>query len=87
MFQGCRREDMPPHVFAAAQTAYSNMMKMKSDQSLITMGISGSGKTYNARHMQRYLTSVATSGNAVSLGKYLSCRLLIGKIVFCEKDL
>ena len=68
MFRGCRREDMPPHVFAAAQSAYSNMLKTKSDQSLITMGISGAGKTYNAHHMQKYLTLVATSGSGASLG-------------------
>jgi myosin-18 len=71
VFRGCRREDMPPHIFAAAQSAYSNMLKTKSDQSLITMGISGSGKTFTARHLQKYLTLVATSGSGLSLGMKL----------------
>ena len=58
MFRGCRRKDMPPHIFAMGQQAYRDMMITQQDQSLILMGLSGSGKTFNARHLLRYLTTI-----------------------------
>ena len=58
MFRGCRREDMPPHIFAMGQQAYRDMMITRQDQSLILMGLSGSGKTFNARYLLRYLTTI-----------------------------
>jgi myosin-18 len=64
MFRGCRREDMPPHIFAAGQQAYRNMMTTRSDQSLILMGLSGSGKTFNARYLLRYLATIGQTENA-----------------------
>jgi len=63
MFRGCRREDMPPHIFAAGQQAYRNMMVTRSDQSLILMGLSGSGKTFNARYLLRYLATIGQPDN------------------------
>ena len=65
MFRGCRREDMPPHIFAAGQQAYRNMMVTRSDQSLILMGLSGSGKTFNARYLLRYLATIGQTENAI----------------------
>ena len=49
---------MPPHIFAMGQQAYRDMMVTRQDQSLILMGLSGSGKTFNARYLLRYLTTV-----------------------------
>ena len=49
---------MPPHIFAMGQQAYRSMMVTREDQSLILMGLSGSGKTFNARYLLRYLTTV-----------------------------
>ena len=58
MFRGCRPEDMPPHIYAVAQTAYRNLLSSRHDQSIVLLGRSGSGKTTNARHlMQYYLVS------------------------------
>ena len=65
MFKGCRREDMPPHIFAMGQQAYRSMMNTRSDQSLVLMGLSGSGKTFNARYLLRYLATVGQSEHAV----------------------
>lgn len=45
MFKGCRREDMAPHIYAVAQTAYRAMLMSRQDQSVILLGSSGSGKT------------------------------------------
>lgn len=49
---------MPPHIFAAGQQAYHSMLLTNSDQSLVLMGVSGSGKTFNARYLLRYLATV-----------------------------
>ena len=59
MFRGCQKDDMPPHIFAVAQTAYSEMRFTRQDQTLIMQGASGSGKTYNARYLFAYLSTVA----------------------------
>eukprot|EP00058_Branchiostoma_floridae_P011124 XP_002596612.1 hypothetical protein BRAFLDRAFT_78492 [Branchiostoma floridae] len=70
MFKGCKQEDMPPHIYAAAQTAYRNMLSSRLDQSLIFLGSSGSGKTMNSRHVLQYLATVAgTVNNKVSVEK------------------
>ncbi len=63
MFRGCRREDMPPHIFAAGQQAYHRMLQSNTDQSLILMGLSGSGKTFNARYLLQYLSTIGQIEN------------------------
>lgn len=70
MFKGCRREDVAPHVYAVAQTAYRAMLMSRQDQSLILLGSSGSGKTTSCQHLVQYLATVAgTSGNKVFSGE------------------
>ena len=64
MFKGCRREDMAPHIYAVAQTAYRAMLMSRQDQSIILLGSSGSGKTTSCQHLVQYLATIAgTSGN------------------------
>ncbi|XP_008564570.1 PREDICTED: unconventional myosin-XVIIIa isoform X3 [Galeopterus variegatus] len=66
MFKGCRREDMAPHIYAIAQTAYRAMLMSRQDQSIILLGSSGSGKTTSCQHLVQYLATIAgTSGNKV----------------------
>ncbi|XP_035792064.1 unconventional myosin-XVIIIa-like isoform X2 [Anopheles albimanus] len=68
MFRGCKAEDdMPPHIFSQAQTAYRAALETRRDQSIIFMGRSGAGKTTNFKHALYYLT-LATAGNAGSAG-------------------
>lgn len=59
MFRGCKTEDMPPHVYSLAQTAYRAMLETRRDQSLIFMGRSGSGKTTSFKHALYYLALAA----------------------------
>ena len=66
---------MPPHIFAAGQQAYRNMMTTRSDQSLILMGLSGSGKTFNARYLLRYLATIGQTENATVTSKIASVLL------------
>ncbi|XP_058174390.1 unconventional myosin-XVIIIa isoform X1 [Anopheles ziemanni] len=62
MFRGCKAEDdMPPHIFSQAQTAYRAMLETRRDQSLIFMGRSGAGKTTSFKHALYYLTLAAGS--------------------------
>ncbi|XP_058066185.1 unconventional myosin-XVIIIa [Anopheles bellator] len=64
MFRGCKAEDdMPPHIFSQAQTAYRAALETRRDQSIIFMGRSGAGKTTNFKHALYYLT-LATGGAA-----------------------
>uniref|UniRef100_T1J6E8 Myosin motor domain-containing protein n=1 Tax=Strigamia maritima TaxID=126957 RepID=T1J6E8_STRMM len=65
MFKGCKQEDMPPHIYAVAQTAYRNMLASRSNQAIVYTGRSGSGKTTNFRHVLHYLAYVAGSVNKV----------------------
>ena len=69
MFRGCKQEDMPPHIFAAAQSAYRNMLATRMDQSIVLMGHSGSGKTVNARHIMHYLAAAASSPHCALTGE------------------
>ncbi|XP_037808435.1 unconventional myosin-XVIIIa isoform X2 [Lucilia sericata] len=63
MFRGCKTEDMPPHIYSLAQTAYRAMLESRRDQSLIFMGRSGSGKTTSFKHALYYLALAAGSIN------------------------
>ncbi|XP_026727351.1 unconventional myosin-XVIIIa isoform X2 [Trichoplusia ni] len=57
MFRGCRADDMPPHVFAAAQSTHRCMLASRRDRAIVFLGRSGSGKTSAMRHCIWYLAS------------------------------
>ncbi|RVE53999.1 hypothetical protein evm_001402 [Chilo suppressalis] len=57
MFRGCRADDMPPHVYAAAQSAHRCMLAARRDRAIVFLGRSGSGKTSAMRHCVSYLAS------------------------------
>ncbi|XP_064618703.1 unconventional myosin-XVIIIa-like isoform X2 [Lineus longissimus] len=65
MFRGCKQEDMPPHIYATAQTTYRSMLTQRYDQSIVFMGRSGAGKTTNARHVLNFLVAAAGSAHKV----------------------
>ncbi|XP_041437645.1 unconventional myosin-XVIIIa isoform X2 [Xenopus laevis] len=67
MFKGSRREDMSPHIYGVAQTAYWNMLMTRQDQSIVLLGSSGSGKTTSCQHLIQYLATISGS-----IGKILS---------------
>ncbi|XP_066916654.1 unconventional myosin-XVIIIa-like [Clytia hemisphaerica] len=72
MFRGCKQEDMPPHIFAMAQTSYRSMLASHVNQSIILQGNAGSGKSFNAKQLLGYLTSVTVSEHNTSIGAKLS---------------
>lgn len=65
LFKGCKTEDMPPHIYSTAQSAYHNMLSTRKDQSIVFMGRSGSGKTTNFRHTLQYLLTAAGATNKI----------------------
>lgn len=72
MFRGCKPEDMPAHIYAAAQAAYRGALASRRDHSLVFLGRSGAGKTCNFRHALHYLVLAAGSVNKVLTPEKLS---------------
>jgi myosin-1 len=58
-YRGKNRLEMPPHVFAIAESAYYNMKGYKENQCIIISGESGAGKTEAAKRIMQYIASVS----------------------------
>merc|ERR1712113_192801 len=60
IYLGKRRNEVPPHLWAIAETAYRNMLQNKKDNAMLITGESGAGKTENTKKVITYLAMVAT---------------------------
>ncbi|XP_035226560.1 unconventional myosin-XVIIIa-like isoform X1 [Stegodyphus dumicola] len=72
MFKSCRDDDMPPHIYAVAQSALNSLLRTRKDQSVVLQGRSGSGKTTSYRHLLQYLVTVAGSSKQILTGEKLN---------------
>merc|ERR1711981_967704 len=63
-YRGKRRTEMPPHLYSVADTAYSNMVRDRDNQSMLITGESGAGKTVNTKKVIQYFSLVAAGGAA-----------------------
>uniref|UniRef100_I3KF02 Myosin XVA n=1 Tax=Oreochromis niloticus TaxID=8128 RepID=I3KF02_ORENI len=63
MYKGCALGENPPHLFAIANAAHSQMMDAKKNQVIIISGESGSGKTESTKLILRYLAAVLHKTN------------------------
>lgn len=58
-YRGKNRLEMPPHVFAVAESAYYKMTTEKENQCVIISGESGAGKTEAAKRIMQYIAAVS----------------------------
>jgi myosin protein heavy chain len=65
MFMGKRKNEMPPHLFAAADEAYRNMLQDHENQSMLITGESGAGKTENTKKVISYFATVGATQAAI----------------------
>ncbi|XP_045582192.1 myosin heavy chain, muscle [Procambarus clarkii] len=61
IYQGKRRNEVPPHLFAIADGAYMNMLQVAENQSMLITGESGAGKTENTKKVLSYFANVGAS--------------------------
>merc|ERR1719450_1131509 len=61
-----RRNEVPPHLWAIAETAYRNMLQNTKDNAMLITGESGAGKTENTKKVITYLAMVATGSGKKS---------------------
>eukprot|EP00158_Paraphelidium_tribonemae_P006131 Partr_v1_DN27688_c0_g1_i3_m65225 putative Type-I myosin implicated in the organization of the actin cytoskeleton. Required for proper actin cytoskeleton polarization. At the cell cortex, assembles in patch-like structures together with proteins from the actin-polymerizing machinery and promotes actin assembly. Functions as actin nucleation-promoting factor (NPF) for the Arp2 3 complex len=77
-YVGRARIEMPPHIYAIAESSFRNMCIYEEDQCVIISGESGAGKTEAAKKILHYVTevSVLSSADASRGGASVKDRLL-----------
>jgi myosin heavy chain 6/7 len=74
-YRGKRRTEMPPHLFAIADNAYSFMLQDRENQSMLITGESGAGKTENTKKVIGYFAMVAAAQQKEKEAKDPSAKL------------
>uniref|UniRef100_T1DG60 Putative myosin heavy chain n=1 Tax=Cupiennius salei TaxID=6928 RepID=T1DG60_CUPSA len=62
LYRGKRRTEVPPHLFAISDGAYTSMLTNRENQSMLITGESGAGKTENTKKVIAYYANVGSSG-------------------------
>uniref|UniRef100_A0A4W6CJR4 Myosin, heavy chain 7B, cardiac muscle, beta b n=1 Tax=Lates calcarifer TaxID=8187 RepID=A0A4W6CJR4_LATCA len=67
-YKGRRRADTPPHIYAIADNAYTDLLQNRENQSMLITGESGAGKTVNTKRVIQYFAIIAALGENVKKG-------------------
>ena len=59
------QNDVAPHIFFNAESAYRGMLQNEENQCIIVSGESGAGKTEASKHIQTYIAAVSGGGKEV----------------------
>ncbi|XP_070700920.1 unconventional myosin-VIIb-like [Pempheris klunzingeri] len=59
LYSGRKLGELPPHIFAIAESSYSNMTRHRRNQCCIISGESGAGKTESTKLILQYLAAVS----------------------------
>ena len=71
-----RKEDLQPHIFAIADSAFKHMKNYGDNQTIIVSGESGAGKTVSAKYIMRYYASVQDEASNTSEMSEIEHRIL-----------
>ncbi|XP_071368082.1 myosin-7B-like, partial [Centroberyx affinis] len=61
-YKGRRRTEAPPHIYAIADNAYTDMLLNRENQAMLITGESGAGKTVNTKRVIQYFAIIAALG-------------------------
>ncbi|XP_022068846.2 myosin-7B-like [Acanthochromis polyacanthus] len=75
-YKGRRRTDTPPHIYAVADNAYTDLLQNRENQSMLITGESGAGKTVNTKRVIQYFAIVAALGDTVKKGGSLEDQII-----------
>ncbi|KAM7410734.1 hypothetical protein PAMA_020939 [Pampus argenteus] len=75
-YKGRRRTDVPPHIYAIADNAYSDMLQNRENQAMLITGESGAGKTVNTKRVIQYFAIIAALGETVKKGGSLEDQII-----------
>ncbi|KRH94657.1 Myosin class II heavy chain [Pseudoloma neurophilia] len=59
MYLDGKKQELPPHIFAVANEAYTSMLLNRKNQSILITGESGAGKTENTKKVISFLAYIA----------------------------
>ncbi|XP_062848358.1 myosin-IIIa [Trichomycterus rosablanca] len=76
-YNGAKRNENPPHIFAVADTAYQSMVSNNTDQCIVISGESGAGKTESAHLLVQQLSVLGKAGNQTLQEKLLQVNNLV----------